>query len=152
MQTTETSDIINTSNISTKYGVLAGIGMSLILLLFQLSGNDFSPFLKLGKYIVLAVVITFALKKYSAGTNADIFIKGIGIGTKLSLVAALVMVAANVLLYAITPTLAFSKYSIEPTTLGEAGLVSGILFFETFVFGSLTTFAVLQFLKRRIAV
>ncbi len=147
MSTIEKKDLINTANISTQYGLIAGFLMALALLLFQVNGNDFSPFMKLGKYILLALTIVVALNVYKEKINGNIFIKGIGVGTKLSLIAGIILVLINYLLYFTFPSLAFSKYSIEPHNLIQTTMISGVLFFETLVFGSLITFAALQYLK-----
>lgn len=143
----EKKDLINTNNLSTKYGILAGAMMATILFIFQVTGNDFSPFIKLSKYLLLGLTIVIALNIYKSNINGDIFIKGIGLGTKLSLIAGLLLVCINFLLYAIFPSLSFSKYSIEPTNLRQVTMISGVLFFETLVFGSLITFMAVQFLK-----
>jgi len=147
MSKIENAEIINTHNISFKYGLASGIVMSAILILFQLAGNDYSPFLKLSKYLVLAVAIVGALTLLKENSNRGIFINGIGVGTKLSLIAAISIVLINTIIFFISPELAFSKYSLEPTSIDQSGLISGILFFETFVFGSLISFITLQYLK-----
>lgn len=143
----ENQEIVNTENMSTRYGLAAGVGMSFILLLFQLSGNDFSPFSKLVKYLVLALVVIVSLNNYKKLVPQRIFIKGIPFGLKLSLVAAITMVLINIVLFLINTEIAFSKYSLVPNTIPKLGMISGVLFFETLVFGSLITFMVLQYLK-----
>ena len=143
----EKQDLINTSNHSTKYGLLAGAMMAVLLFIFQITGNDFSPFVKLSKYILLGLTIVVALNIYKNNIKGDIFIKGIGLGTKLSLIAGLLLVIINFGIYFLFPTLAFSKYSIEPSSLREVTMISGVLFFETLVFGSLITFMAVQYLK-----
>lgn len=143
----ESQDIINISNLSTKYGIVAGFLMAIILFIFQITGNDFSPFIKLSKYLLLAMTIVTALNIYKNRIHGDIFIKGIGLGTKLSLIAGLLLVVVNYLIYFLYPSLSFSKYNIEPSSLKQVTMISGVLFFETLVFGSLISFMVVQFLK-----
>jgi len=147
MSTIEKQDIINTDNLSTQYGIAAGIMMSALLLAFQISGSDFSPFMKLSKYIILALLLTVALKVYKNKISGDIFIKGISFGAKLSFVAGLVLVITNFVLYFINPAIAFSKYGLEPSAVSGVAVISAILFFETFVFGNIISFSVLQYLK-----
>lgn len=147
MSTVENQEIINTSNISTQYGLLSGGLMAAVLLMFQMAGQDYSPFLKLGKYLILIIGIVTALNIYKSKIQKDVFIGGIGVGIKLSLAAGLILVLTNTVLFLVAPELAFSKYGLEPHSFAQMALISGILFFETFVFGSLITFAVLQFLK-----
>lgn len=147
MDNRENQEIINADNMSTRYGLAAGIGISIVLLLFQLSGNDFSPFAKLVKYLVLASVVGVSLNNYKKLVPERIFIKGLSFGLKLSIVAAITVVLVNIVLFLINPEIAFSKYSLVPDTFSKMGMISGVLFFETLVFGSLITFIVLQYLK-----
>ena len=146
----EKQQLINLNNLSTKYGLLGGLLMAVILFGFQITGNDFSPFVKLSKYTMLALSIVVALNIYKNKIKGDIFIKGISLGTKLSLVSGLILVALNYAIFFLYPDFAFSKYSIEPSSIRQVTLISGVLFFETLVFGSLITFMVLQFLKEPI--
>jgi len=152
MNNLENQEIINTHNISFRYGAIAGILMAVVLMLFSMSGNDFSPFLKLSKYLPLAMVIIVALNIYKSKVNSNIFIKGIGIGAKLSIIAGAILALINLVLFLIQPEWSFSKYGIDPTSLERMIMVSAILFFETFVFGNIISFAILQYLKDRIKI
>lgn len=147
----EKNDLINTSNISTKYGIIAGTLMAMYLMIFQFTGNDYSPFLKLFKYLILGGAIVTALVSYkNSFPNKRIFIKGIAIGNKLSAIAAIILVAINIFLFLLSQDMSFSKYGLEPISFSQVIVVSGILFFETFVFGMILTFATLQLLKESI--
>jgi len=147
----EKSDIVNPKNLSTRYGIIAGILMALFLMSFQVSGNDFSPYLKLFKYGILGSAIVFALISYkSSKKSKGIFIKGMTIGNKLSLVAASILAIINIILFFTTNEWAFSKYGMEPETFFQSFVISGILFFETFVFGMIITLSALQFMKERV--
>lgn len=152
MSTIEKKDLVNNENLSTKYGILAGCMMAVVLFLFQVTGNDFSPFVKLSKYLLLGLSIVVALNIYKNKVDGDIFIQGISMGTKLSLVAGLLLVVVNYIIYFLLPSFAFSKYGIEPSNLKQVTMISGVLFFETLVFGSIITFIILQYLKGPIKV
>jgi hypothetical protein len=142
---------IRPNNLSSKYGILAGLSMALFLLVFQVSGNDYSPFLKLCKYGILGVAIVLALMSYkNSKRSKGVFIKGMIIGNKLSLVAAAILAMVNILLFLSVDQWAFSKYGVEPSSIGQSIVISGILFFETFVFGMIITLTTLQFLKERV--
>jgi len=147
MNTTENTELINKSNLSFKYGLLAGGLMALVLMLFQATGNDYSPFYKLSKYLVLMLSIVVALNIYKSKASGVPFPKAIGLGTKLSLIAGLILVGINTLLFFAIPEFAFSKYGLEPSSIGQSLVISAILFFETLVFGSLITFSTMQYLK-----
>lgn len=121
--------------------------MSLFLLSFQYTGQDYSPFLKFGKYIVLAIGVFMALRLIKKKVDKDIFIKGISAGTKLGLIAGLVLAILNIILFYTIPEYSFSKYNVEPNSLGLAALISAILFFETLVAASIISFIFVQYMK-----
>lgn len=143
----ENTELINTSNISTKYGVIMGAILSGLLLIFQIAGKDYSPFGKLTKFIVIFIMITWVLNMLKNRIKGDIFIKGLSVGTKMSMVAALLVIVINVILFAVAQDISFSRYGLEPTSFMDLAMISAILFFEIFVFGSLIAFIVLQYLK-----
>lgn len=149
MSTIENKDLINTDNISTQYGLFAGVLMAVSLLLFQLAGLDYSPFLKLSKYLLLAIPIVVALNIYKKKLKEDVFVKGFSLGAKLSMAAGLSLVVINLIIFAISPEYSFSKYTIEPTSLSQVTLISSVLFIEVFVIGSIITFITLQYLKEK---
>ena len=125
--------------------------MGLLLLAFQLSGNDYSPFWKLSKYGLLAFAIVAALITYKKQKpSKGIFVKGMVIGNKLSIIAAALLAVINLVLYSFYPEYAFSKYGLEPVSFQQTVVISGILFFEVFVFGMILTLAALQYLKEQV--
>jgi hypothetical protein len=147
MNKIENKEILNPNNLSFKYGIVAGIAMAAFLLMFQINGADYSPFLKWFKYLFLGLTLIIALGHFKRKHEDRIFVKGIGMGTKLSLIAGLVLILINMVLYLTLPELAFSKYNLEPHTFLQYLSISMILFFETLVFGSIITFTILQYLK-----
>lgn len=147
MSTLEKTEIFNTTNLSAKWGILGGIGMAFTLLLFQISGNDYSPSLKLVNYIFLLVAVTVCLSVLKKKYSGDFFVKGLSTGIKLGLIAGVFLAAVNVILYLISPELAFSKYSLIPDSPMDMFFISAVLFFESFVFGGIMTFITLQLLK-----
>lgn len=147
MSNIEKSDLLNTSNISTQYGLVAGLLMASFLFFMQITGNDYSPFIKLSKYFLLAIPLVIALNVYKEHIDGDIFINGISLAAKLSFMAGITLVLINVGLYLVSPELAFSKYSLEPSSITQMVAISAIIFFETFVFGNLIAFISLQYLK-----
>ncbi len=147
MSNLEKSEIINPKNISTQYGITAGLLMASFLFAMQITGNDFRPFIKLLKYLLLGVPIVLALIAYKETVKGDIFINGISLGAKLAFVAGLSLVVINFLLFMINPDIAFSKYGLEPVNMMQNLTVSAIILAETFVFGNLIAFVTLQYLK-----
>ena len=147
MNTIENREIINPNNLSFKYGTMAGLAMAAFLFMFQINGADYSPFLKWFKYLLPGLTLVIALGHFKRKHEDRIFVKGIGMGTKLSLIAGLVLILIKMLLYLTLPELAFSKYNLEPHNFLQYLSISMILFFETLVFGSIITFTILQYLK-----
>ena len=143
----ENSEIINTGNISTRYGIIAGLGISIILLLFQASGDDFSPLLKISAMIPLLICIVLAFNKMKS-LGATIFPSGVAAGLKLSLVAAICVTVVNLIFFLIYPAIAFSKYAILPDSGANFMIISVILLFEIFVFGGVMSFIMMQSMKR----
>lgn len=139
--------IINLPKTSVKYGLAAGLSMSFTLFIFQTFSFEYAPYLKLTKYIFLIGFLA-ALMSYLREVFSDnFFIKGMGAGLRAAFVAGLTLSLINILIYAITPEFAFSKYTLVPDRVFEAVAISAILLFETFVFGGIITFIFLQMLK-----
>lgn len=147
MSTTESNYIVDKTNPSSRYGMIAGVVMALMLLLFEVAGVDHAPYLKLIKYVFLGAMIALALKMIQANGSRDIFIKGASAGAKLSLIAGGVLLVSNVVIYLLAPDAAFSKYTVSPHSLMQAVLVGVMLLFETVVIGSIITFIMIQYLK-----
>ncbi|WP_235296143.1 hypothetical protein [Portibacter marinus] len=147
MKEQENNEIIDSKNISTRYGVIAGVSISIILLLFQLAGSDFEPVLKISAMIPLAVCIALAFNKIKS-LGKSVFPSGVSTGLKLSLIAAISVLIFNLILFLISKDLSFSKYAIIPETGANFLTVSVILLFEIFVFGGVMSFILMQSMKR----
>jgi len=137
------------NNISIQYGVIAGVIMALYLFFFQYLDNDYSPGLKFGKYIVLAICIVLGLNKFKPAVGKRFFQSGLFLGTRLTTIAAIIVVIVHILLYIIQPDLSFSKYTLFPENPGKMFAIGGLTFVEIFVFGNILTFLTLQFLKEK---
>lgn len=147
MSTIEKTEIFNTTNLSMKWGLIGGIGMAAILIIFQLSGNDYSPATKLVNNIFLIAAITICLNTLKKNFKGDFFVKGLTTGVKLSLITGVFLAIVNIIIYLILPDYAFSKYSLVPDSPMDMIFISAVLFFETLVFGGIITFITLQLLK-----
>ena len=139
------------SNLILKYGLGSGIVMAIILLMFQWFGYPDKILIKYVNYIGLIFFLGIFMKhlKRMMRKDADLFIQGIKAGARISFVAGLVVIVINILLYLINPELAFNKFFIEPNSVLDLLTVSIFLLFETFVFGSLISFIILQYKKKR---
>lgn len=151
IEESETKRLKYFENISVKYGIISGAAMSGLLLMFQISGNDYSPFLKLSNYLILALAIVSGLIMYEDSfTEKRTTVKGISVGHKLSSYAGVVLVLINILLYLILPAYSFSKFGVVPSTIFNLLAINAMLFFETLIIGMVITFAALQFLKEEV--
>lgn len=148
MSSEENNDIVNTHNLSFKYGIFGGIAIATILFLFQLNGDNFAPLLKLSGLLIFGAVLVYLLFKHSQITKGEVFVSGLALGVKTSLIAAITVIIVNLLLFLINKDVAFSKYSVNPDVFPNFLFISGILLFEIFVFGSLISFITLQYLKK----
>lgn len=132
-----------------RYGIGAGFAMALVLLICQLTGNDVATGFKLLKYLLLGGIIVLALNNYGKTHGDDLFINGSAVGVTLSLVAAAILALINIIIFLTLPEFAFSKYTVEPTSLLQASMISMMLFFEAWVIGGIITFIVVQWMKNR---
>lgn len=101
------------SMLSTKYGLMAGISMSVILFLFQVAGGDQSPFLKMLRYLPLILFLGATLTEIKRILPGEkIFIKGMTHGFKMSAIAGAVLALTNMLLTFAAPTLAYQAFGV----------------------------------------
>ena len=138
----------NPRNLSLRYGVYAGIAMSVYLLLFQLAGADYAPGYKFFMYGFLFVAITAALYQIAKVSKGKIFTKGVLTGLQLTVVTAFLMVGVNLVVFFIAPEYTFSRFGLEPTSIFEVLEVSAMMFIEVFVAGNLMAFINMQYFKR----
>ncbi|MEL6924629.1 MAG: hypothetical protein AAFO94_11345, partial [Bacteroidota bacterium] len=71
------------------------------------------------------------------------------VGASVSIVAALTVVLINFIATAIAPELTIQKYNQSINTLPEFLATNVGIILETFVFGMITTFICLQYLKQK---
>lgn len=135
------------SQTSLKYGIAAGLAMSLTLLAFQSFSFDYAPWLKLTKYLFLIGFIAALISYVKQVNSGDFFASGMIAGLRASGYAALTLALVNLIIFMILPDFAFSKYTLVPDRIFDALSISGILLFEIFVFGGIITFFFLQMLK-----
>lgn len=130
-------------------GSAAGLVMALYLLLVEfIFADGVSSFVKLGKYIFMVPLFYFALRAYKARIpKGKIFKRGIVYGAAMSAAAGLVIMGLAVLFQLLFPEVETSQYLREVDTPEEEIALDWILIFETFVFGMVITFIILQGIK-----
>jgi len=132
----------------TRWGIAAGVGMAIFLVVAQLTSMGDSIGLKFFKYLVLGGVLAFGLSVQRGYLRGDYnFKNGIMLGAYITFVSALTLSLMNIFIFFTTDDLAFDKFSVEGNTFGDVVLVSVALFFEVLVFGMIATFIRMQFIK-----
>jgi hypothetical protein len=113
--------------------------------------NNHSPFVNFISYLPLGIILFLALKDLKVKLpKHKIFIKGLPLGLGISLIAASLLAALNIILIFVTPSHSFHAFGIEPSSLNQEVMMTSIYFVETFVYGSIITFILLQFMKERV--
>ncbi len=136
---------------ATMYGLTAGLLMGIYLIMLQMIEMDSSISLKFLKYIVLIGVLGWGLHRYrQQNANGTFFANGIRIGALATLISAATLIVINVLVSLVMPEWAFNKFNLAIDSPGTFLITSGAIFFEVLVFGMVSTFIWLQYLKNRI--
>ncbi len=131
-----------------KNGLWAGLTMMAYLVLLELSNSDHTIWLKFVKYIFLAMILGILLKNAKNYYPPVAFFKqGIKLGAGTSIIAGLVLMGFNFLLFLVMPDLSLNKFSLEASNIGQLIILDVVILFEIFVYGMIITFICLQFLK-----
>ncbi|MEM9886004.1 MAG: hypothetical protein AAF849_08935 [Bacteroidota bacterium] len=134
---------------SIRNGIIAGVVMAIYVFIVEASTDPRgTSYLRPISYIFMLGIFYFALKNYKAKLpKGKIFKRGAVMGIYMSTVAAIVLVGLMALLEFFFLEIGFSVFNREVHTLGEAVVFDWILLAQTFVFGILSTFVVLQGIK-----
>ncbi|MFK7807863.1 MAG: hypothetical protein AB8F74_08715 [Saprospiraceae bacterium] len=131
-----------------RWGLIAGLIMAAFLVSLELLGAKGNIGIKFMKYLFLAGITWYVLSSQKSRMGSSYrFSDGMRLGSILTFTSALTLGIMNMLLYAWTGTLAFDKYALSAGNIGEVTVISVMLFFEVLVFGLITTFIGLQYLK-----
>ena len=135
-------------NMAVRYGLVAGIMMSLYLLFINW-GEDVGMTFRFMKYIILGVVIAVVLGRYKTKAPKFSYFKhGILLGATTSFISGLIVALSNLGMHFYAPEATFQKFGMVGDTLGDALTLSVVLLFEIFVLGMILTFICLQYYKR----
>ena len=133
-----------------KYGLIAGVLMSIYLLIINW-GADVGMTFKFIKYVILGIVLAYALGKYKIGAPKFVFFKrGMMLGAIASGVSALVVAISNMAVYLFAPSATFQKFGLVTNSVGDAMVLSSVLLVEIFALGMILTFICLQYYKRNV--
>ncbi len=153
--TTNPDKNINLDNFSRtrngiRLGILGGIGMAMFLVAAQLTAGE-SMVLKFLKHIALFGVLGYGLNAQKTYMQDNYGFKyGIQLGVIITATSAITLALMNVIMFLISPDLAFDKFSMQADSVGHLAVLSGVLFFEVLVFGMIITFIFLQAIKPKI--
>ncbi|MEM9921701.1 MAG: hypothetical protein AAF990_26600 [Bacteroidota bacterium] len=129
-----------------KYGILAGAMMTMFLYVVEASGGSYG--IKFFKYFFLLGTISWALYQYKVNLRPRRFFQnGILLGVGISFFSGLVVAVTNLAGYVSGTGLSLHKFQLDSSTMANTMVISGVIFFEIFVFGMILTLITLQFLK-----
>lgn len=132
------------------YGIIAGLFMSLILSILSINGDYGGSALKYVKYIFfIAALIAFYLQLDPDRLGPRYFLKYLSGGSMISVVAALIIALANIILFTINPEWGIQKFNLLADSLSESFMISAVLFVEVIVLGLLCSFVVFPIFKNR---
>lgn len=129
-------------------GLIAGAGMGLYLFIIEALFGEPSMAVKFSKYFILAAVLGYFLVQTRKQTRDRLFFKrGALLGLLISVVSAITLIAINSFAVLVGSEIAFDKFNVDSSTIGNSLLVDGVLFFEIIVYGMILSFIWLQYLK-----
>lgn len=136
---------------SVIWGIAAGILMGLYLMLLNVVGASENIYLIFLKYIFLVPILWWGLSRYrNSNLENSFFQKAILLGTLTSFFSSLSLFFMSLLVSLINPELSFGQYMFpDVNSVGDAITNAMTVSFEVTVFGSIATFACVQYLKGR---
>ena len=149
MNLSSTNNITYSINNPKIYGLVAGLLVSLLLLVIQFINMQSVSSTIFTKYSVLAVLLITGLNALKLNTS-QIFKEGVKYTFEFSLLASAIISIINLMLYFTFPELGFNKFGYHANSNIGAFLISAMQFFEILVGINLIGFIALQFMKRRI--
>lgn len=136
-----------------KYGLAVGAVMGLYLVFITMGKGDPEPILQFIQYVLLFFVVGYAIYRYRDYVPVGgLFQQGAMFSAYMSAVAAVTVAVINFIAYLINPGGMVDPSASELS--GNAGnfsnfmITDSILFVSVFVYGMLSAFIWLQFLKR----
>ncbi len=124
--------------------------MGLYLVALQLFGFESTIVLKFLKYLLLIGVLGWGLTRFRKMIpDKTFFQNGILLGVLTTFISALTLIAINIVVSLLNPEWAFNKFNLAIDSPASFLVTSGAIFFEVLVFGLVSTFIWLQYLKGR---
>lgn len=131
-----------------KYGMIGGLLMLSITAILAISGEYEIGIVKYVKYIPLFVILFILGKEIKNNEKrSDFFTIALKNGISVSAMCGAIMGIGIIILFLINPAFAPLKFNVTPDSIQKAIIIAFMLFFETFVFGSIFNFIVIQGLK-----
>ncbi len=132
-------------------GLVAAIFMATAIFILKLAFEEIPLWLLYMPYLLLIAKIWFFLvaEKKSLTASESFFDKGIVGGLTVSLAAAISFFVIEAVIFTIVPAVTISnKFGMQATDFGSALTVFGSQSLEIIVYGFISTFICLQYLKR----
>ncbi|MEM8528484.1 MAG: hypothetical protein AAGG68_27830 [Bacteroidota bacterium] len=130
-------------------GIFLGVTIAIFSLLVELAASsEAAAYFKPAKYLFMLGAFYYTLKNYKKTLpKGEIFKRGAVLGIYMSITTALVVFGLMALFQVVLPGVEFSKYTEEIDSASKAIFFDWILLVETFVFGIIISFIVLQGIK-----
>jgi len=130
-------------------GILLGVAIAMYSLLVQLAApSEIAAYFKPVKYLFMLGAFYYTLNNYKKTLpKGEIFKRGAVLGIYMSAATAFTAFALMSLFEVLFSGVEFSQYTEEIDSVSEAIIFDWILLVETFVFGIIVNFIILQGLK-----
>ena len=110
--------------------------------------SEMASYLKPASYLIMLGFFYVSLRDYKKRLpKGKIFTKGTSLGLYMSAITSVVLMVLMTLLQFIFQQVSFSKFTKEINTVSEMITFDWILLLQTFVFGIIVTFIILQGIK-----
>ncbi|MEL6941350.1 MAG: hypothetical protein AAFO82_01670 [Bacteroidota bacterium] len=136
-------------NKALRNSIITAALMAAYLFIVQIIASpETASYIKPASYLIMLGMFYFTLKDYKSQLpKGKIFTKGSLLGLFMSAITSAILVAVMTALKFIFGNVEFSKFTKEVDTFNEMITFDWILLFQTFVFGIIVTFIVLQGIK-----
>jgi len=136
-------------NRGIRNGILLGLVVALYSLFIQIiAPSESAAYFKPVKYLFMLGAFYYTLKNYKERLpKGEIFKRGSVLGIYMSIATALTVFALMSLFQVLFPSIEFSQYTQDIDSDSKAVIFDWMLLVETFVFGIIINFIILQGLK-----
>jgi len=131
-----------------RYGLIAGVLMSLFLLILNIGGDLGNTFLRFFKYILFISVMVYLYKSLKQKKTGRAYLwQHIWQGFIMSLTAAFIVVTLNNVFFLVDESYSLSKYNLYPSSDLSFFIINSSIFLEVVVLGTISSFILFPLFK-----